>query len=140
MNNYNNYIKNNNYLSNMLPNDMKYNNNIFTPYEGYISGNMFKNLYNSYKINTPYEITPMNEQAKMLTHIDALSFALIDLNLYLDNHPNDREAINLFNKYRVQKNELQKIYEDKYGPLDLSSDSLNTYPWAWDNRPWPWEN
>ena len=31
-------------------------------------------------------------------------------------------------------------YENKYGPLVLDSNSLNTYPWAWDDKPWPWEN
>ena len=36
--------------------------------------------------------------------------------------------------------EMTKSYETKFGPLTLGSDSLATYPWVWDNRPWPWEN
>lgn len=127
----------------MLPNNnvnITNTNNIANPYEGFIMGNMFKNLYSSYKNDKPYEIGPMNEQAEMLTNIDALEFAIIDLNLYLDIYSNDRNVIDLFNKYRVQKNELQKVYENKYGPLELNSDALNNYPWAWDNKPWPWEN
>lgn len=119
---------------------MSNQNNLQDPYQGFISGNMFKNLYNQYKINTPYEIRPDNEQAQMLTNIDTLDFAITDLTLYLDVNPNDKDVINLFNKYRVQLNEIQRTYENNYGPLQLSSDSLNTYPWAWDNRPWPWEN
>lgn len=110
------------------------------PYNGFIRGNMFPELYNGYKINNPYEITPMNEQAELLTYIDSLSFAMIDLNLYLDVNPNDKEALDLFNQYRVQNNEFLKQYENKYGPLLLSSDALNSYPWAWNNSPWPWEN
>lgn len=140
MNNYNNFLKNYNNLSNILPNIMSNQNNLQDPYQGFISGNMFKNLYNQYKINTPYEIRPDNEQAQMLTNIDTLDFAITDLTLYLDVNPNDKDVINLFNKYRVQLNEIQRTYENNYGPLQLSSDSLNTYPWAWDNRPWPWEN
>ena len=30
-------------------------------------------------------------------------------------------------------------YQNKYGPIVLSSDALNTYPWSWKNGPWPWE-
>ena len=82
----------------------------------------------------------MNEQAKMLTELDALGFAMIDLNLYLDVFPNDNEKINLYNQYRKEKEGLLREYEDKYGPITLNSDSLNSYPWAWNNIPWPWDN
>ena len=100
---------------------------------------MFSDLYNGYKLNKPLDITPLNEQADMLTYIDSLCFALIDLNLYLDLYPNDSKIIELFNSYRMEKDEITKEYESKYGPLTLNSDSLNKAPWAWDNMPWPWE-
>ena len=145
MNNYMNYPKNYNYQANILPNisqNMVGNtkSNTFTPYEGFIRGIMFKNIYEPYKQDRPYQIQPMNEQAEMLTNIDSLGFAMIDLNLYLDVFPDDRGALELFNQYREQKEKLLKQYESKYGPIELSSDALNMYPWAWDNRPWPWEN
>ena len=100
---------------------------------------MFPELYNTYKVNQPFEIKAMNEQAEMLTTIDALGFATIDLNLYLDNFPDDKNALNLFNQYRALKEQYTNEYEKKYGPLKLSSDALNKYPWAWINGPWPWE-
>lgn len=145
--NYNNYPKNYNYPANKLPNSVmpnmnmnNYNQKFFNPYEGFIRGNMFPNLYDPYKNEKPYQIKPMNEQAEMLTNIDALGFAMIDLNLYLDVNPNDQRAIELFNQYRVQKEELLNNYERQYGPILLDSDALNATPWAWDNKPWPWEN
>ncbi len=113
---------------------------LYDPYEGFIRGNMYKNLYDPYKINSPYEIKPMNEQAEMLTYIDALCFACIDLGLYLDVFPNNKDAINLFNKYNSQKKNLMDKYQEKFGPLTLDSDALNAYPWAWNERPWPWDN
>lgn len=113
---------------------------LYEPYEGFIRGNMFPNLYDPYKVRTPYEIKPMNEQAEMLTCIDSLGFAMIDLNLYLDLYPDDRGMIDLYNQYRVQKEKMRKQYEQKFGPLLTDSDALNTYPWAWNNKPWPWEN
>ena len=115
-------------------------NGLYDPYNGLIRGNLFKNLYDPYKTGEPYEIKPMNEQAELLTSLDALGFAMIDLNLYLDVFPNDKEKINLYNQYRKQKEEILKEYESKYGPITTNSDSLNSYPWAWNNMPWPWDN
>jgi len=137
--------------SNKITNNMNYNkctydqkniniNDIFDPYTGFIRGNMFPDLYNQYKINKPYEIEPMNEQAQMLTTIDALCFSAHDLNLYLDTHPNDRDMIQLFNQYRMQSEQIINEYENRFGPLSISSNALNRYPWMWDNMPWPWEN
>lgn len=161
MNNYPNF-KNYNYTNPNMMNDLNMYNNqnnsfeniynkqqmnmkntsnyLYESYNGFIRGNMFKNLYDPYKMNEPYEVKPMNEQAELLTKIDALGFAMIDLNLLLDVNPNSQEAINLFNKYRKQKESLTKEYESKYGPITINSDSLNSYPWAWDDMPWPWDN
>lgn len=139
MNNYKDYY---NYINNSY-NQPLYNqqnsNNIYDPYEGFIRGNLFPNLYNGYKIN-PQEIKPVNEQAELLTYIDALTFACIDLNLYLDLNPDNKEAISLYNQYRIQCDEYTKTYEKKYGPLSLAGEATSTYPWAWNNSPWPWEN
>ncbi len=115
-------------------------NRLYDPYNGLIRGNLFKNLYEPYNSKEPYEIKPINEQARLLTHIDALGFAMIDLNLYLDVFPNDSEKIKLYNQYKNEKEELLKKYERMYGPITTLSDSLNTTPWAWDNMPWPWDN
>ena len=143
MNNYNPTQDYYNYVNNMY-NQPSYNQvsnqtNLYNPYNGFIRGNMFPELYNTYKVNQPFEIKPMNEQADMLTYIDALGFATIDLNLYLDNFPDDKKALELFNQYRSLKEEYMKEYEKKYGPILLSSDCLNTYPWIWSIGPWPWE-
>jgi len=131
--NYFNYINAGNKMN------KKDDKNLYDPYQGFIRGNMFKDLYDPYKLSTPYDIEPANEQAKMLTSIDALKFAMIDLNLYLDVYPNDREFIELFNKYRIQVKDMVKDYESKYGPLTLESDAMMSLPWAWARTPWPWE-
>ena len=114
--------------------------NIYDPYNGFIRGNLFPDLYNSYKITNPYNIEPMNDQAKLLTEIDSLCFALTDLNLYLDVNRNDKDIIKLYNDYSKRKQNLLYEYQKKYGPITLDSEALNTNPWSWDNSPWPWEN
>ena len=116
------------------------NNALFNPYDGLIRGNLFKNLYVPYKRQEPYEINPANEQAKMLTDINSLCFAMVDLNLYLDINSTDKDKINLYNNYREKYNMLIDKYEAKFGPITLNSNSLNTYPWSWDDMPWPWDN
>lgn len=134
---YYNYI-NNNYNQPMYNQNVE-KNSVYDVYNGFIRGNMFPSLYNFYRIDKPYEITPMNEQVELLTYVDMYNFAMTDLNLYLDVHPDDKEALQLFNEYRNMAVEATKNYENKYGPLLLTSNTLNTFPWAWDKEPWPWD-
>ena len=123
-----------NYVQNVNP------ANLYEAYAGFIRGNMFPDLYNQYKLSRPFEVEPMNEQAQMLTYLDAVSFAAHDLNLYLDTHPEDRAMIECFNQYRAEKEKILKQYESQYGPLCVNSDASMSYPWAWNQSPWPWEN
>ena len=132
---YYNYINNNYnqplYTENSSP--LK----LYDPYEGFIRGNLFPDLYNGYKVK-PIDLKPVNEQAKLLTTLDALCFSLTDINLYLDIYPNDKDMINLFNTYREQLKNVKDVYESKYGPLTIDSNTNNTYPFIWINDPWPW--
>lgn len=134
---YYNYI-NNNYNNPTYTQDVT-KKNVFDPYNGFIRGNLFPDLYNTYRIDKPYEIKPMNEQAEMLTYIDSLGFACNDLALYLDVYPDDKDALELFNQYRVSLDEYMVQYQNKFGPILRSSNSLTKYPWAWNKSPWPWE-
>lgn len=143
-NEYGNFIQNysnQDNFSNMNSNmNMNLQNNLYEPYQGFIRGNMFPELFDPYKISRPYEVEPMNDQAELLTYIDALTFATHDLNLYLDNFPNDQQMIQKFNDYRMQANQAIEQYENSYGPLFVNSNANSVTPWAWNNRPWPWEN
>lgn len=133
------YNYNNNNYNQPLYTENANPNTVYDPYQGFIRGNLFKNLYNEYKLTNPLNIEPANEQAELLTYIDAYGFACNDLALYLDIYPNDKDILELFNKYRIENNQFVKRYQDKYGPLFRSSDA-NSKVWAWDDRPWPWEN
>ncbi len=113
-------------------------NTLYDPYGGFIRGNMFPDIYNQFKISKPFEIEPMSERGQLLTYLDAYCFAAHDLNLFLDNHPDNQEMIALFAKYTKKASELKKEYESKYGPLLV--DASTTCPWAWNKAPWPWEN
>lgn len=80
----------------------------------------------------------MNDREKLLKELMALDFTLIDLHLFLDTHPYDRQVIELYNKTLQQRNELKNKYETQYGPL-VSNCFESTCPWQWIQGPWPWE-
>ena len=123
-----------NYVQQVKPHDL------YDAYAGFIRGNMYPDLYNQYKIPRPFEIEPMNEQAQMLTYVDAYCFGAHDINLYLDTHPNDRAMIELYNQYcNEYKNALEQ-YEKRFGPITVYSEATFACPWSWNNSPWPWEN
>ena len=122
-----------------MSNDINMNNNLSGLYTGFIRGNMFPNLYDQYKSYQPMVINPQNEKEQYLLDLNQVQFAMHDINLYLDNFPNDKIMINEFNKSRELYNELLGKYEKKFGPLEICSDTLNNIPWQWNNEPWPWE-
>lgn len=115
------------------------NNSLFTPEVAYNNGNLFSNLYSEYKNYRPAQLSANTEKEKLLLDIGRLSFAAHDLNLYLDLNPNDESMLTLFNDYRKQADSMINEYESKFGPCNISSNSLETGPFKWINSPWPWE-
>lgn len=134
-----NFNPNINPNQNMNLNNQNNNNNLLNPTQGFIRGNMFSNLYDPYKNYKPTELNPQNEQVAMLMSYQQYNFALTDLNLYLDNYPNDRNALNLYQQYLKILKETEEEYEKKYGPLKCNSMYTTNGNWNWDNNPWPWE-
>lgn len=78
-------------------------------------------------------------QVSMLKKIMEIEFTCIDLNLYLDTHPNDQKALQDYNYHSEQLKTLKHQYEQCYGPLMPFGCSPSQYPWKWVNDPWPWE-
>ena len=115
------------------------NNTLYGPYEGFIKGNLFSDSYIPYKNYTPAKLTPKNEYEEDLLNLNQIQFAYHELNLLLDNYPNNKDIINIFNRYRQNFNELLQNFETKYGPVTILSEDLSKNPWRWDNEPWPWE-
>lgn len=112
-------------------------NELYEPYQGFVRGNMFVKSYDNY--GKVYDVKPMNEQAELLTYIDIYDFVMMDLDLYLDVHPNDTNIISLYNNIKKEKGNVVRKYEECYGPLTLDGDGLNGTPWGWTVYPWPWE-
>lgn len=116
------------------------NNQRFYPVdEAFVYANIEKRIYRSYRNYQPVIPSRTSERMTRMLEITKKSSAAHDLSLFLDVFPDDNEAIKLFNYYRAETNRLIGDYERKYGPLKMSSEALEAYPWAWDNQPWPWE-
>ena len=78
--------------------------------------------------------TPTREE--MMMKIMEYKFAIGDLALYLNTHPEDEKALCLHNEYCKEAKVLTDNYQRVYGPLS------NDYPcnkWRWLEQPWPWE-
>ena len=130
-----------NFNMNNIKNLDNYNNDITeldNPYDGYIKGNMYVNLYKQYKNYRPIRLVPNNEQAEMLLEVNKLEFASHEIRLYLDNYPNDQRMISKFNEYRKMTNDAIDRYQRKYGPL-LESDLSDPSFFSWQATAWPWE-
>ena len=73
---------------------------------------------------------------EMIDQIKSLDFAIIELGLYLDTHPDDQRALCMHKEYCKQAKDLKDKYQKMYGPLTIF------YPcnkWRWLEQPWPWE-
>lgn len=75
-------------------------------------------------------------RAEMLNEIKCLAFAIQELALYLDTHPDDEKALCLHNKYCREYRDLTDKYQKVYGPLTINCPCNK---WRWLEEPWPWE-
>lgn len=76
---------------------------------------------------------------ELLNKINAASFAIDDVLLFLDTHPCNAEAMEYFEKFQDQRNEALKEYAKYYSPLTIDTVYTPADRWAWINEPWPWQ-
>lgn len=102
--------------------------------KGLVRGTLYPGLdlpFMGMQNNKTLPVTPMSE-------MQALSFAIQELALYLDTHREDREALELYHQYQEMAKHCEKEYVKVYGPTNhKKSKDSNTYEWL--NDPWPWE-
>ena len=114
-------------------------NKFVNPNEAFLRGNIEAGTYVPYKNMTFIKPVITNDREKLLYDIQEIGFAAHEINLYLDTHPNDTNAIKLYGEYNKKEKMLNDEYERKYGPIDLSdSEGLSMTPWPWIKEPWPW--
>jgi spore coat protein JB len=68
-----------------------------------------------------------------------LQFAAVELNLFLDNNPNNSRALNEYNWVVDELRQKKHEYSRLYGPLANFGTYPSDCPWGWVEEPWPWE-
>jgi spore coat protein JB len=88
------------------------------------------------------ELKEMNsdetDSTQLLNELKALDYALVELSLFLDTHPNDENAIKQHNELAVKRHAARERLEnhpEDYSPLE-ASDSNDC---RWSLAPWPWQ-
>lgn len=99
------------------------------------NGTIFQNLQKPFFIENQMSQraadskTPME---KLMLQIQAVSFYLIDLALYLDTHPGEPEATELYQQHRLKRKELLAQFAAEHYPLTMDCEGCQTagsIPW-----------
>lgn len=117
-----------NYFNNYPTRDTRF----YIALQGLSKGNMSADLYDAFGNYVPKELPYTVENA-----LKAYNFAIIDLGLYLDTHPNDANVKILYDQYVAKYNEIKDSYEKQNKMLNLVSKN-NDKTWTWSKR-FPWE-
>jgi len=69
----------------------------------------------------------------------ALDFAALDLHLYLNTHPYDKDALAEYNKIIAEAKTARAEYEKHIGPLFAFRCESDDQKWSWLSEYSPWE-
>jgi len=82
---------------------------------------------------------PMNT-GDLLWALSEIEFVALDLQLYLDTHPCDQTAIELYNAAVANGEKLRKEFEACRGPLFSYISMSRPDRFSWIDDPWPWDS
>ncbi len=84
----------------------------------------------------------MLNRTELMRKIQELSFYAVDLNLFLDTHPNNAQALQDYARVLNSLQDLKRIYNQQYGPLKNFGEAYvggNFWQWVAEDERWPWE-
>ena len=81
----------------------------------------------------------MPSRKELLHLINVASFAVDDVKLFLDTHPENKEALAYFQQYNSIRTQALKDFARLYGPLTLDSITTCSDYWKWIEEPYPWQ-
>lgn len=78
---------------------------------------------------------------EMIKRIHAYDFAIYEMVLYLDTHPDCTRGLEKLSRLKAERTALVSEYERRYGKyIECHSDVPTERHWNWIDGPWPWEN
>lgn len=78
------------------------------------------------------------DRDKLMKTITQASFAMDDVRLYLDTHPNCQEALEYYAKAKKVRKKAWKLYTENFGPLSMYEVDTDEH-WDWNKGPMPWK-
>lgn len=90
----------------------------------------------------PCHSEPKSERETAMDEINAISFAVNDLTLYLDTHPQCKNGLVLFKELLQKRLDLLADYAARYNPLtqiSMVTGTPETTEYGWGEGPAPWE-
>ena len=79
-------------------------------------------------------------QSQLMDIINKTSFAVNDIQLYLDSHPDCPKGLAYFHEHNQLRNAALKEYSRRFGPLTMETASEGSKGhWEWIHGKWPWE-
>ena len=82
----------------------------------------------------------MRNATALHKQIDALDFAILEMELFLDTHPTDHTALAKRAQYMAERAEAIAQYEAQFGAYEVTRHRVRgTERWTWIDDPWPWE-
>lgn len=73
----------------------------------------------------------------LMHELQMYGFVLDEARLFLDTHPNDRDALAYYKKYSALYDEAKKEYEALFGPLTANASAAGE-SWRWIEGGGPW--
>lgn len=107
---------------------------MYDPRKGLIRGTIYPGL------DLPF-MGMVNQKEKPVTpktELQTMAFAIQELALYLDTHPDDKEALALYRAYQKMNHKAMMEYSEKCGPLNHKT-PVDDKTYTWLDDPWPWE-
>ena len=78
-----------------------------------------------------------NGKESLMKKVQALSFAKVEAELYLDGHPDSQKALDYYKGILNELDEAMTEYQNKYGPI--FAEGVMGDRWTWVDGKWPWQ-
>lgn len=85
----------------------------------------------------------MNNKAKferLMYELQMYGFVLDEARLFLDTHPNSKEALAYYRKYSEIYKETKNEFESMFGPITAGKIAAESDSWQWIMGGWPWQS
>lgn len=78
-----------------------------------------------------------SEKTALMKKIQTISFAMVEAELFLDTHPECRQALDYYKDLRDNYRALCEEYAAKFSPITAGATTGGEWKWAMSE--WPWQ-